>query len=355
MAMNFLESLQGSLFAIKDEDKIKEEINSFTSEYTKSIFKIYGDTGYQQYISGHLVNLNSDLSTYRMLSGLKDEIMRPPFLITVSINSHLPNHIKTDLEKIKSLYSDHNATLLNSVLKAMEYVKSSNVESGAKVAPLAKLSNERLMQTIIQIGAVREKYKLPNDELNKLIGLDKINSNDKSSNTKTKVTNPTQQQKSKPKSKDQEKAQPKKDQTPSVSDTNMDNGPAKDASDKAAKEKADVLQLALKDAGAKSGQTGGGGGGGRSPESTATYGAIANKLIKQNWRFPQSPDLKLVCVVELQVAPDGRIQSSRITQSSGQPDFDSSALRAVRDTGDLPQPPGSIRHLEFTFNSQERR
>ncbi|MFZ5426076.1 MAG: cell envelope integrity protein TolA, partial [Thermodesulfobacteriota bacterium] len=148
---------------------------------------------------------------------------------------------------------------------------------------------------------------------------------------------------------------------------------AKDAADRAARERQDVLAQALKDAKAKAGsgssavdrelanlrkqagQTGGGGGGGGSPDSQATYGAIVNKLIKQNWRFPQFANLKLICVVELQIGPDGRIQSSRLVQPSGRPDFDNSALRAVQDTGELPKPPSGVERLELTFNSQERR
>lgn len=150
---------------------------------------------------------------------------------------------------------------------------------------------------------------------------------------------------------------------------------AKDAADKAAKERQDVLAQALKDAKSQAGssgpgdpvarelanlrkqagQAGGGGGGGGSPEASATYGAIVNKLIKQNWRFPQFANLKLVCVVELHIGTDGRIQSSRLTQPSGRPDFDNSALRAVQDTGDLPKPPSGVERIELTFNSQERR
>jgi colicin import membrane protein len=80
------------------------------------------------------------------------------------------------------------------------------------------------------------------------------------------------------------------------------------------------------------------------------------KLIKQNWRFPQFANLKLVCVVELQITREGRIQSTRLVQSSGRSDFDNSALRAVQETENLPQPPSpSLSRLELTFNSQEKR
>jgi colicin import membrane protein len=154
---------------------------------------------------------------------------------------------------------------------------------------------------------------------------------------------------------------------------------AKAAADKAAKERQDVLNQALKDAKAKSGQPqagsnavsselaklrqqvgqeggGGGGGGGGGEASIQAYRDIVNKLVKQNWRFPQSSTLKLICQVELQIGTDGRISSSRVTQSSGRPDFDNSALRAVEETQTLPPPPRpTLNMITINFNSQEQR
>ena len=101
---------------------------------------------------------------------------------------------------------------------------------------------------------------------------------------------------------------------------------------------------------------GGGGGGGGAGATLQVYAGIVEKLIKQNWRFPQFTNLKLVCVVELQIDRDGRIQSVRLVSTSGRPDFDNSALRAVQDTENLPKPPSAnLGRLELTFNSQEKR
>ncbi len=89
-----------------------------------------------------------------------------------------------------------------------------------------------------------------------------------------------------------------------------------------------------------------------SPEdSQTTYASLVEKPIKQNWRIPRFAKLKLICVVELQIDREGHIQSSRIIQSSGHPDFDNSALRAVRETGNLPPPPPGAIKMELNFNS----
>jgi len=153
---------------------------------------------------------------------------------------------------------------------------------------------------------------------------------------------------------------------------------AKDAAEKAAKDAAqkeaaakNSVNDALKDIKAKSTgasgasavnaaladinkqQGGGGGSRGGGTASDAVYTGIVEKLIKQNWRFPRSDELKLSATIEFQVKRDGSIQSARVIQTSGREDFDNSAMRAIQETQTLPVPP-SEKLVRLTFNSQEK-
>ncbi len=82
------------------------------------------------------------------------------------------------------------------------------------------------------------------------------------------------------------------------------------------------------------------------------YAAIAEEYIKRNWRFPRiGGDQNLVVRVEVNIDSTGRIVHSRILRTSGREDFDHSALRAVEDTRQLPEPPSAaIRILVIDFN-----
>jgi colicin import membrane protein len=82
------------------------------------------------------------------------------------------------------------------------------------------------------------------------------------------------------------------------------------------------------------------------------YAVIAEEHIKRNWRFPRIGGAQnLVVRIEVQIDPTGRITSSRILRGSGREDFDHSALRAIEDTRQLPEPPSTrIRTLVIDFN-----
>ncbi|MFO7727948.1 MAG: energy transducer TonB [Desulfonatronovibrio sp.] len=82
------------------------------------------------------------------------------------------------------------------------------------------------------------------------------------------------------------------------------------------------------------------------------YAAIAKEHIKKNWRFARIGGTgNLVVRVEVKIDSTGRITSTRILKTSGREDFDHSALRAVEDTGKLPEPPSTkIRTLIIDFN-----
>ncbi len=72
----------------------------------------------------------------------------------------------------------------------------------------------------------------------------------------------------------------------------------------------------------------------------AGYSTVVGSEIKANWRFPPINQENLVAEVEVRVGPDGNLFDSRIVQSSGREDFDSSILRAIESTEQVrPLPP----------------
>ncbi len=85
------------------------------------------------------------------------------------------------------------------------------------------------------------------------------------------------------------------------------------------------------------------------------YAATAERLIKGNWRYPRIGGTQnLVVRVEVEIDQTGRIVRSRVVRSSGREDFDHSALRAIEDTRQLPEPPTvRIRTLIIDFNLQD--
>ncbi len=85
------------------------------------------------------------------------------------------------------------------------------------------------------------------------------------------------------------------------------------------------------------------------------YALAVQKLVKDHWRFPQmATRQELVARVRIRVGQDGAILDASVVSSSGRPDFDASALRAVADTRQLPKPPTpDIDAITVNFNSQE--
>lgn len=85
------------------------------------------------------------------------------------------------------------------------------------------------------------------------------------------------------------------------------------------------------------------------------YAATAEMRIKANWRYPRIGGTQnLVVRVEVEIDQTGRIVRSRVLRSSGREDFDHSALRAIEDTRQLPEPPSArIRTLIIDFNLQD--
>lgn len=85
------------------------------------------------------------------------------------------------------------------------------------------------------------------------------------------------------------------------------------------------------------------------------YALIVGQAIKKNWRYPTfSGDANLVVTVEMVLDAEGKILSSKVVESSGNPEFDSSALRAIKETEYVERPrTDRDRLLRINFNSQE--
>ncbi|MCM0756209.1 TonB family protein [Desulfovibrio aminophilus] len=102
---------------------------------------------------------------------------------------------------------------------------------------------------------------------------------------------------------------------------------------------------------------GGGGGGGGSGSSglLQVYASIVEQAIKKNWRYPVfGNDSNLVAVVEVRIDAKGQIADVRVLTPSARSDFDDSAVKAVRETKELPAPPSeAVGTLRINFNLQE--
>lgn len=105
---------------------------------------------------------------------------------------------------------------------------------------------------------------------------------------------------------------------------------------------------------AEGGQLGGVQGGAGSGLSEV-YALIVGVAIKKNWRYPSfSGETNLLTVVELVLEADGKIISSKVLESSGNPEFDNSTLRAIKETEYVERPrTDRDRVLRINFNSQE--
>jgi len=66
------------------------------------------------------------------------------------------------------------------------------------------------------------------------------------------------------------------------------------------------------------------------------YSGLIHDRVKRVWRVPHSSQEGQLCIVKLALSPTGEVLSASITQSSGDPGFDNSALSAVRQASPLP-------------------
>ncbi|WP_319543846.1 TonB family protein [uncultured Pseudodesulfovibrio sp.] len=95
--------------------------------------------------------------------------------------------------------------------------------------------------------------------------------------------------------------------------------------------------------------------GGAGSGLSEVYGLIVGSAIKKHWRYPAfAGEANLVATVEIVLEADGKILSSKIIESSNNPEFDSSALRAIKETEYVEKPRTERdRILRINFNSQE--
>lgn len=171
-----------------------------------------------------------------------------------------------------------------------------------------------------------------------------------------KVEKKVVKKKSEPKSEPKTKPQPKKSAKELLSEGLSD---LRKTTKKPAKKPGNLLNQELaalrKDAQSQSQQGGMPGGQGQSSGLAAVYGLIVGKEIKKNWRYPSfAGDVNILVTVEVNIDDQGIIRSQRIVKSSGNAEFDSSAIRAVKETKQV-TPPSTVRDrvLRVNFNSQE--
>jgi colicin import membrane protein len=95
--------------------------------------------------------------------------------------------------------------------------------------------------------------------------------------------------------------------------------------------------------------------GGTGSGLSEVYALIVGAAIKKNWRYPSfAGESNLLASIEIILDADGNILSSKIIESSGNPEFDNSALRAIKETEYVERPRTERdRTLRINFNSQE--
>jgi colicin import membrane protein len=95
--------------------------------------------------------------------------------------------------------------------------------------------------------------------------------------------------------------------------------------------------------------------GGTGSGLSEVYALIVGSAIKKHWRYPSfAGETNMVATIEILLDQEGRILSSKVIQSSNNPEFDSSALRAIKETESVERPRTERdRTLRINFNSQE--
>lgn len=98
------------------------------------------------------------------------------------------------------------------------------------------------------------------------------------------------------------------------------------------------------------------GGGSVRPLEFVVYVNQLEQHIKGGWRWIKGGE-RFVSVVSMRLAPSGVVQSASVQRSSGNTQFDESALRAVYKASPVPPPPDNLyeqfREARITFDSQE--
>ncbi|WP_257243081.1 cell envelope integrity protein TolA [Desulfovibrio legallii] len=108
------------------------------------------------------------------------------------------------------------------------------------------------------------------------------------------------------------------------------------------------------------GNRGGGGGEGSGPGGGGlgdVYMGQVMLAVRPNWGFASAGRVNLVCVVNVKVDMQGRVQQTTVTRGSGNAQFDASAVNAVIRTsqsGQFPPPPSAeYTDLDLVFTLDE--
>ena len=178
-------------------------------------------------------------------------------------------------------------------------------------------------------------------------------------------------EKEKPKKEEKKQEAPKKDAPKDAKkDAKPSSDPVKAALDKAraassreagSPNRGSAVERALAEAKRKSGGFGGGGGGeGDGPGGGGlgdVYLGQVMMAVRPNWGFASASRSNLVCFVRVQVDAQGKVLNARLERSSGNAQFDASAVNAVIRTGtagQFPPPPGpEYFDLILSFNLNE--
>ncbi|WP_300710711.1 cell envelope integrity protein TolA [uncultured Desulfovibrio sp.] len=182
---------------------------------------------------------------------------------------------------------------------------------------------------------------------------------------------PKEQPKEKPK--EQPKEQPKekpKAQKKSQDKPKPKSDPIKDALAQAKRaassrvesgDRGNAVEQALAQARRNAGGTGGGGGGeGDGPGGgglNEAYLGTVMLAVRPNWSYASASRANLSCVVHVTVDMQGEVQQATVTQSSGNAQYDASAVNSVWRTsrgGEFPPPPSAeFMELDLVFTLNE--
>jgi colicin import membrane protein len=82
----------------------------------------------------------------------------------------------------------------------------------------------------------------------------------------------------------------------------------------------------------------------------SAYYDQVERAVRENWIPPQSMDFEdesAMTVVSLTLLPDGRVLKSYIEETSGDPQFDQSVMRAILKSTPFPPPPIGLKQQSF--------
>ncbi|WP_300800630.1 cell envelope integrity protein TolA [uncultured Desulfovibrio sp.] len=184
---------------------------------------------------------------------------------------------------------------------------------------------------------------------------------------------PKEQPKEKPKEEPKEKPKDKdagKDKPKEKPKTKPKGDPVKDALAQARRsassrvesgDRGNAVEQALAQARRNAGGTGGGGGGeGDGPGGGGLNEAYLGTVmlsVRPNWSFASASRANMSCVVHIVVNMQGEVQQATVTQSSGNAQYDASAVNAIWRTsrgGEFPPPPSAeFTELDLVFTLNE--